>query len=164
MPKGLSAFSLLTLLLLPVATLAQDVSVPARSGMLAPVATVDLLHQPVATGQTLSTVIQSRPKGARSIHPAHPVVAAVGHGPEGVATPMASGKSSKLLSNFNGVSSLDSAVTNFGAEFEPPDQGLCVGNGFVVEPVNSAFTISRQNGSVVAGPFNVYIYQLTVIS
>ena len=60
-----------------------------------------------------------------------------------------------LLSNFNGVSSLDSAVTNFGAEFEPPDQGLCVGNGFVLEPVNSAFTIYHTDGSVVAGPFNV---------
>ncbi len=65
------------------------------------------------------------------------------------------GATATLLRNFNGVSSLDSAVTNFGAEFEPPDQGLCVGNGFVVEPVNSAFTIYRSNGKVVAGPFNV---------
>ncbi len=62
---------------------------------------------------------------------------------------------SRLIQNFNGVSSLDSAKTNFGAEFEPPDQGLCVGNGYVVEPVNSAYTIYRTNGSVVAGPFNV---------
>ncbi|HET9919706.1 MAG TPA: hypothetical protein VFQ30_07695, partial [Ktedonobacteraceae bacterium] len=61
----------------------------------------------------------------------------------------------KLLKNFNGVSSLDSENTNFGLEFEPPDQGLCAGNGFVVEPVNSAFTIYRSTGSVVAGPFNV---------
>ena len=55
------------------------------------------------------------------------------------------------------MSSLDSAVTNFGAEFEPPDQGLCVGNGFVLEPVNSAYTFYRTNGSVVAGPFNVNV-------
>jgi hypothetical protein len=60
-----------------------------------------------------------------------------------------------LLANFNGVSSRDSAVTNFGQEFEPPDQGLCVGNGFVVEMVNSAYTVYRPDGSVVAGPFNV---------
>ncbi len=45
-----------------------------------------------------------------------------------------------LLRNFNGTSSRDSEVTNFNAKFEPPDQGLCVGNGFVVEPVNSAYT------------------------
>jgi hypothetical protein len=65
--------------------------------------------------------------------------------------------SKSILHNFDGVSSLDSAVTNFGLEFEPPDQGLCVGNGFVVEPVNSAFTIYRRSGSVVAGPFNVNV-------
>jgi hypothetical protein len=60
-----------------------------------------------------------------------------------------------LLASFNGVSSRDSGATNFGQEFEPPDQGLCVGNGFVVEMVNSAYTVYRPNGSVVAGPFNV---------
>jgi hypothetical protein len=72
-------------------------------------------------------------------------------------TPVVSTHSKSILHNFDGVSSLDSAVTNFGAEFEPPDQGLCVGNGFVVEPVNSAFTIYRRNGSRVAGPFNVNV-------
>ena len=65
------------------------------------------------------------------------------------------GASAPLLANFNGVSSRDSAVTNFGAEFEPPDQGLCTGNGFVVEMVNSAYTVYKPNGSVVTGPFNV---------
>jgi hypothetical protein len=72
-----------------------------------------------------------------------------------VSAPDFSPQVGRLLANFNGVSSLDSEVTNFGAEFEPPDQGLCVGNGFVVEPVNSAITIYRTNGSVVLGPLNV---------
>jgi hypothetical protein len=77
-----------------------------------------------------------------------------------VTAPRASGLSltgtaPSLLANFNGVSSRDSAVTNFGAEFEPPDQGLCAGNGYVVEMVNSAYTVYRPNGSVVTGPFNV---------
>ena len=76
------------------------------------------------------------------------------------ASPRANGSalaaaSPSLLANFNGVSSRDSAVTNFGQEFEPPDQGLCVGNGFVVEMVNSAYTVYRPDGSVVTGPFNV---------
>ncbi|MDQ6644447.1 MAG: hypothetical protein M3Y76_08360, partial [Chloroflexota bacterium] len=65
------------------------------------------------------------------------------------------GNAGALLQNFNGTSSLDSEKTNFGAEFEPPDQGLCVGNGFVVEPVNSAYNIYRTNGTRIAGPFNV---------
>src|SRR5262249_40588821 len=62
---------------------------------------------------------------------------------------------SPLLANFNGTSSRDSAVTNFNQEFEPPDQGLCVGNGFVMDMVNSAYTIYRPNGAVVSGPFNI---------
>ena len=61
----------------------------------------------------------------------------------------------RVMHNFNGTSSLDSEVTNFDAKFEPPDQGLCVGNGFVLEPVNSAYTIFKPNGTVVRGPFNV---------
>ena len=38
---------------------------------------------------------------------------------------------------------------------EPPDQGLCVGNGFILEAVNSAYSIYRTNGQRVRGPFNV---------
>jgi hypothetical protein len=57
--------------------------------------------------------------------------------------------------NFNGVSSRDSQFTNFNAKFEPPDQGLCQGNGFVLEPVNSAYRIYRTTGRSVRGPFNL---------
>jgi hypothetical protein len=160
MPRRFAALSILTLLLFPVSTLAQDVPAHVRTGMLTPAATVNPLHQPV--GQALSSAAQSRPKGARPIHPAHSTFAAVSQGPEGVATPFGANTSGKLLSNFNGVSSLDSAVTNFGAEFEPLDQGLCVGKGFVVEPVNSAFTIYRRNGSVVAGPRNAFTGTYTI--
>jgi hypothetical protein len=63
--------------------------------------------------------------------------------------------SSTLLRNFNGTSSLDSAKTNYGAQFEPPDQGLCEGNGFVLEAVNSAYTVYTTAGAVVVGPYNV---------
>ena len=80
----------------------------------------------------------------------------------GISTSPASGQSageraagSQLINAFNGVSSKDSEITNFGARFEPPDQGLCAGNGFVIEPVNSAYTIYRTDGTPIAGPFNV---------
>src|SRR3979409_1704679 len=65
------------------------------------------------------------------------------------------GSSGRLLRHFNGVSSLDSEVTNFGAKFEPPDTALCEGNGFVLEPVNSAYRVYRTNGTSIAGPFNI---------
>jgi hypothetical protein len=74
--------------------------------------------------------------------------------PHASASPLTTAPTS-LLANFNGVSSRDSGVTNFGQEFEPPDQGLCAGNGFVVEMVNSAYTVYKPNGTVVTGPFNV---------
>src|ERR1700694_4478629 len=54
--------------------------------------------------------------------------------------------STRVLHNFNGVSVVDSANVN-GFDVEPPDQGLCVGNGFVVEPVNLALTIYHRNGT-----------------
>jgi hypothetical protein len=65
------------------------------------------------------------------------------------------GHHSDLQANFDGVGSLDSEITNFGAKFEPPDQGLCAGNGFVVEMVNSAFRVYDTHGHTLAGPTNV---------
>jgi hypothetical protein len=65
------------------------------------------------------------------------------------------GEGGGLAANFNGVSSRDSYITNFNLAFEPPDQGLCVGNGFVVEMVNSAFRIYDTHGNTLSGPTNV---------
>jgi hypothetical protein len=77
--------------------------------------------------------------------------------PPVVASPAAGSTAAQaaLVHNFNGTSSRDSEVTNFNARFEPPDQGLCTGNGFVLEPVNSAYNIYRTSGQLVRGPFNV---------
>ena len=71
------------------------------------------------------------------------------------ATAPAATSAGTLLQNFNGVGSRDSEVTNFNQQFEPPDQGLCAGNGFVLEPVNSAYSVYKTNGARVRGPFNV---------
>lgn len=127
---------------------------PATTGILAPVGKVDPLRPPAAQQATRRSPAQSRPKGGRSTRSDSSPLTTSSQVPA-AATPLDAQAAGKLLVNFNGVSSLDSAVTNFGAEFEPPDQGLCAGNGFVVEPVNSAFTIYKTDGSVVAGPFNV---------
>jgi hypothetical protein len=35
---------------------------------------------------------------------------------------------------------------------EPPDQGLCVGRGFVVESVNTALAVRNTSGTLLAGP------------
>jgi hypothetical protein len=105
-------------------------------------------HDSATTG-TAST----RQHGARSFRATAATRTAVIPVP---AAPASSATSnSTLVANFNGVSSLDSQLTNFNAKFEPPDQGLCEGNGFVLEPVNSAYKIYHTNGSAIEGPFNV---------
>jgi len=73
----------------------------------------------------------------------------------GRASAAAASTASKLATAFNGVSSRDSEVTNFNLRFEPPDQGLCAGAGFVLEPVNSAYRIYTTNGTSIRGPFNI---------
>jgi hypothetical protein len=94
-------------------------------------------------------------RGARRLsHPALAAAQATTAAPSAPASGVST-TSSSLLANFNGTSSRDSAVTNFNQEFEPPDQGLCAGNGFVMDMVNSAYTIYKTNGAVVSGPFNV---------
>ncbi len=67
----------------------------------------------------------------------------------------AAAATSAPLANFNGVSSLDSQVTNYNLKFEPPDQGLCKGGGFVLEAVNSAYRVYGTGGKSERGPFNI---------
>src|SRR5437763_804557 len=124
----------------------------------APAYAAGMSQQPITKGiLTPSTTIVSAdasatvPRGVRRIHTGNGQTV---QGPTAASSQLA-GDAGALLQNFNGPSSLDSEKTNFGAEFEPPDQGLCVGNGFVVEPVNSAYNIYRTNGTKIAGPFNV---------
>ena len=171
-PEFLRIFAplaLLAFLSLPLPLLAQQSVSHARAGTLTPAATVDPLHASAARSLALVAPAVPHQRGARMLHPKNSISSgsaqisgalAVGQASQvnqAASTLLDSGHSRGILTNFDGVSSLDSAVTNFGAEFEPPDQGLCVGNGFVVEPVNSAFTIYRRNGSVVTGPFNVNV-------
>src|ERR1700694_3469032 len=109
-------------------------------------------------------VASTQPRGARQPpRSARAAAARLGQAPAvgsaDVATVQSSGdnnsSSGRLLRHFNGVSSLDSQVTNLDAKFEPPDTALCEGNGFVLEPVNSAYRIYRTNGTSIAGPFNI---------
>jgi len=136
---------------------ADDTAQPATAtaGILTPVGAVNPLQLPNSVDDTALSPAQSRPRGTRPTRPLHPTLSASSALPHVSATRLESAPAGALLANFNGVSSRDSAVTNFGAEFEPPDQGLCVGNGFVIDAVNSAFTIYHRDGSGVVGSFNV---------
>jgi hypothetical protein len=111
-------------------------------------------HQPAAA----KPGPQPAPRGARRLPSGHyNATEAVPGTPTAAAAaaPAAAAATRRAVVNFNGVSSRDSQFTNFNAKFEPPDQGLCKGGGFVLEPVNSAYRIYRTNGTSLRGPFNI---------
>jgi hypothetical protein len=66
--------------------------------------------------------------------------------------------SSSSVFGFMGLTHLDQRVagtgiyTNTQFSLEPPDQGLCVGGGFVVEIVNNAIAVYDTHGNQLAGP------------
>lgn len=57
--------------------------------------------------------------------------------------------STGLRRSFSGLDSFDQRYANNGNQFsiEPPDQGLCVGSGYVVEAVNTVLRIYRNDGT-----------------
>jgi len=54
---------------------------------------------------------------------------------------------------FNGLSHVDQRTANSGNQFslEPPDQGLCAGNGYVVETVNDVIRVFDTQGNPLTG-------------
>ena len=58
------------------------------------------------------------------------------------------------FSGFPGLTHYDQRFANSGNQvnLEPPDQGLCVGNGFVMEAVNLALAVYNPSGTRVSGP------------
>jgi hypothetical protein len=59
----------------------------------------------------------------------------------------------QLLTSFDGINHRQHRTANNGNQFslEPPDQGLCVGGGHVVEAVNDAFRVYNADGSGQTG-------------
>ena len=104
-----------------------------------------------AVGTPLATV----PRGARRLPSGHFSATEAVPGAPAPAAAAAAATTSSALVNFNGVSSRDSQFTNYEQTFEPPDQGLCKGNGFVLEAVNSAYRIYSTAGKSLRGPFNI---------
>jgi hypothetical protein len=52
---------------------------------------------------------------------------------------------------FNGLDAVDQEFDN-RFDLEPPDQGVCAGNGLIIEHVNLVLAVYTQSGSRVAGP------------
>jgi hypothetical protein len=58
-----------------------------------------------------------------------------------------------VLSSFDGLNHRQSRLANGGRQFslEPPDQGLCVGNGFQMEIINDVLRVYHTDGTPFAG-------------
>ncbi|UGB37176.1 hypothetical protein [Frateuria soli] len=63
----------------------------------------------------------------------------------------------QLAGGFEGLNFHDQRYANNGNQFslEPPDQGLCAGNGFVVESVNDVLAIYDRSGNELVGPVDL---------
>jgi hypothetical protein len=73
--------------------------------------------------------------------------------PAGIAVDSSPGSAT----GFSGLSHADQRLSGTGSyantqfSLEPPDQGLCVGGGFVLESVNDAFTVYSSSGTALTG-------------
>ena len=76
-----------------------------------------------------------------------------GHGVKGASAPSATrAKSNPIFkTGFEGLNHYQQRYTRGGNQFsvEPPDQALCVGNGYVVEAVNDVLNIFNSSGQSV---------------
>jgi hypothetical protein len=75
-----------------------------------------------------------------------------GPGGEGPGNPR-DRDNTQLVTSFDGLTHRDQRLANNGNQFslEPPDQGLCVGNGRELEAVNDALEVYDPAGNTVAG-------------
>lgn len=58
---------------------------------------------------------------------------------------------------FEGLTTVDTANTN-GFVTTPPDQGLCVGNGFVMETINVVTAVYNKTGLQLTTPMSLYSF------
>lgn len=63
------------------------------------------------------------------------------------------GSNPELALTFDGLNHRNQRLANGGNQWslEPPDQGLCVGNGYVVETVNSVIRVWNTSGAALTG-------------
>jgi hypothetical protein len=68
-----------------------------------------------------------------------------------VSAASVTGEPPSLLRDFSGLDASDNEAAT-GFNFEPPDQGLCVGSGFVLESINVTIRAFRAGGSTLGPP------------
>jgi len=163
-PRLLAALAASALILATVTPIA-DARGPSKSTAPAANATIQLTKH----GTTRIAAGATAPLGSDSYNAATELSPAAGtleHSPRtfsraaGVAAAAPSPAtvpvvtSSAGFTGFNGLSHVDSRLASGGNQFslEPPDQGLCVGNGDVVETINDVMAVYSTSGALLSGP------------
>ena len=163
-PRLLAALAASALILATVTPIA-DARGPSKSTAPAANATIQLTKHGttrIVAGATaplgsdsynaateLSPAADSLEHSPRSFSGAAGVTSAA---PSPATTPVVT--SSAGFTGFNGLSHVDSRSASGGNQFslEPPDQGLCVGNGDIVETINDVTAVYKTSGTLVSGP------------
>jgi hypothetical protein len=138
----------------PAVASAAPVKVTTFTPTLTRVGTVDLSTLHVPTTSVATAPQDTAPavnRAAPAPHIADPQAAA--HRPAGHAatTPAATTdpvttQNVSREAGFDALTGPDQAVANGGQDLEPPDQGLCVGGGYVTEFINNALTVYQPDG------------------
>jgi hypothetical protein len=70
-----------------------------------------------------------------------------------VGTSAVAGSNPEVALSFRALNHREQRLANGGNQFsiEPPDQGFCVGNGFVVEAINSVLRVWDTSGTALTG-------------
>ena len=105
-------------------------------------------HNQPSSGQSAGDVAnRARPGYKNGKFPPKPLAA------PNVASSAVAGANPELSLSFQGLNHRNQRLANGGNQFslEPPDQGLCVGNGYTVEVVNSVLRVWNTSGAALTG-------------
>jgi len=158
-------FALATVFLLPL-----TVSTQAQSVRQVPLAAVNSLpsNSPIAAdngqGPELDSALTGNDADGSDSDAGGPGIAINRTISKGPGSPMSHGGNGRAKSNpelLASINGLDHFDQRFGAangnqfSIEPPDQGLCVGNGFVLETLNDVLRIYDTSGNPLTGPIDL---------
>ena len=155
--------SIATLCVLPAIALAQDVAVNQQFVQLEPAGVGSLDHGPASPPTSLGRNLEIRAVNVDGLTQIRQLAGAARTAAAALAFPTVRNSpvtpSHQNSFGFDGLNHADQRLAGNGpyanTQFstEPPDQGLCVGNGFALETVNTALAVFRRDtGSLASGP------------
>src|SRR5258707_819698 len=122
----------------------REISSAGTSSFAAAATGSDAIQEPEISG--VETDQGAAPYGGTIIDRSHS--RGTGHGSSDDGHGKA-GSNPQLAASFDGLSLRQQRLANGGNQFtvEPPDQGLCVGNGFVMESINDVLQVYNTSGT-----------------